>query len=123
MRVELKDFQDEAVTSLLGRLERMRTMYRAISGSLTSVCLTAPTGSGKTVMCAAVIESLFFGNDRLGVLPDENAVVLWLSDSPSLNEQTRSRFVDASDRLADWIGDERHLETVSRQLLCLPRGA
>lgn len=113
MRVELKDFQDEAVTSLLGRLERMRTMHRTISGSLTSVCLTAPTGSGKTVMCAAVIESLFFGNDRLGALPDENAVVLWLSDSPSLNEQTRSRFVDASDRLADWIGDERHLETVS----------
>ncbi len=113
MRVELKDFQADAVYALLGRLEQMRAMYRALSESRTSICLAAPTGSGKTVMCSAVIEALFFGSDELGVLPDEHAVVIWLSDSPSLNDQTRSRFVDASDRLAQWVGDERHLETVT----------
>lgn len=113
MRVELKDFQADAACSLLGRLEQMRAMYRTLSGSRTSVCLAAPTGSGKTVMCSAVIEALFFGSDELGILPDEHAVVIWLSDSPSLNDQTRSRFVDASDRLAQWIGDDRHLETVT----------
>ncbi|MBM6779789.1 DEAD/DEAH box helicase family protein [Collinsella tanakaei] len=113
MRVELKDFQTNAVCALLDRLEQMRTMYRALSESRTSVCLAAPTGSGKTVMCSAIIEALFFGSDELGVLPDERAVVIWLSDSPSLNDQTRSRFVDASDRLAQWSGDERHLETVT----------
>ena len=113
MRVELKDFQTDAVCSLLGSLEQMRTMYRTLSGSCTSVCLAAPTGSGKTVMCSAVIEALFFGSDELSVLPDEHAVVIWLSDSPSLNDQTKSRFVDASDRLAQWVGDDRHLETVT----------
>ena len=113
MRVELKDFQTDAVCDLLDRLEQMRTMYRTLSESRTSVCLAAPTGSGKTVVCSAVIEALFFGSDELGVLPDEHAVVIWLSDSPSLNDQTRSRFVDASDRLAQWMSDDRHLETVT----------
>lgn len=113
MRIELKDFQTEAVCALLSRLEQMRTMYCTLSESRTSVCLAAPTGSGKTVMCSAAIEALLFGSDELGVLPDEHAVVIWLSDSPSLNDQTRSRFIDTSDRLAQWAGDERHLETVT----------
>lgn len=111
MRVELKDFQTNAVVTLYDRLRQMRSAYER-DGALSSVCLSSITGSGKTVMCAAVIEALFFGNDELGLLPDERATVLWVSDSPSLNEQTHARFVSCSDKLADWPGDTRCLEDV-----------
>ena len=112
MRIQLKDFQTEAVIKLASSLDKMRSVYES-TGVVSSVCLSAPTGSGKTVMCAAVIEALLFGNDELGILPDEQATVLWLCDSPSLNDQTRARFVSASDKLATWIGDGRHLEVVT----------
>ena len=112
MRVELKEFQATAVTALVAKLQSMRRRYEE-EGELTSICLASPTGSGKTVMCAATIESLFFGNDDLGLVPDENAVVLWLSDSPSLNEQTSVRFSNVADKLADSILDRRHLVTVT----------
>lgn len=90
----------------------MRRRYER-DGELSSVCLASPTGSGKTVMCAAAIEALFFGDDDLGLVPDENAVVLWLSDSPSLNEQTGVRFSNVSDKLADSVLDRRHLVTIT----------
>lgn len=112
MRVELKEFQAAAVTTLATKLQSMRRRYEQ-EGELTSICLASPTGSGKTVMCAATIESLFFGDDDLGLSPDENAVVLWLSDSPSLNEQTSVRFSNVADKLADSILDRRHLVTVT----------
>ena len=112
MKVELKEFQINAVTTLYDRLRQMRSAYER-DGALSSVCLSSITGSGKTVMCAAVIEALFFGSDELGLLPDDNATVLWVSDSPSLNDQTHARFVACSDSLADWPGDTRCLEDVN----------
>lgn len=112
MKIELKDFQITAVTTLYDRLRQMRSAYER-DGALSSVCLSSITGSGKTVMCAAVIEALFFGSDELGLLPDDNAAVLWVSDSPSLNDQTHARFVSCSDKLADWPGDTRCLEDVA----------
>lgn len=111
MRVELKDFQAKAVEELMSHIDGMRVSYET-ANLKSSVCLASPTGSGKTVISAAVIEALFFGNDELGLLPDENATVLWLSDSPSLNDQTLARFVQASDKLADRLGDRRHLEII-----------
>lgn len=112
MRVELKDFQAGAVETLVNKLQSMRRRYEQ-DGELSSICLASPTGSGKTVMCAATIEALFFGDDDLGLMPDENAVVLWLSDSPSLNEQTSVRFSNVADKLADSILDRRHLVTIA----------
>lgn len=112
MRVELKDFQAGAVATLANKLQSMRRRYEQ-DGELSSICLTSPTGSGKTVMCAATIEALFFGDDDLSLMPDENAVVLWLSDSPSLNEQTSVRFSNVADKLADSILDRRHLVTIT----------
>lgn len=111
MKVGLKEFQVDAVTTLYDRLRQMRSAYER-DGALSSVCLSSVTGSGKTVMCAAVIEALFFGSDDLGLLPDDRASVLWVSDSPSLNCQTHARFVSCSDKLADWPGDTRCLEDV-----------
>ncbi len=96
MRYELFDFQKDAVNSLLKKMDSMQRNYSA-DGSLSAVSLTAPTGAGKTVISAAVAEGLFYGND---VFPgDDSAVILWLSDSPSLNEQTMKRFDAATDLL------------------------
>lgn len=112
MLVELKDFQTAAVCSLYQRLTQMRSAYER-DGALSSVCLSSVTGSGKTVMSAAVIEALFFGSDELGLEADPHACVLWVSDSPSLNSQTHMRFAECADKLADWVGDTRCLEDVA----------
>jgi hypothetical protein len=94
MKYGLIDFQKDAVTELLKKIESMRRSYDA-DGSLSAVSLTAPTGAGKTVISAAVAEGLFYGNDTYA--GDDRAAILWLSDSPSLNEQTMKRFDAATD--------------------------
>lgn len=96
MKYELFDFQKTAVSELLKKMESMQRSYAA-DGSLSAVSLTAPTGAGKTVISAAVAEGLFYGNDTYA--GDDSAVILWLSDSPSLNEQTMKRFDAATDLL------------------------
>lgn len=96
MKYELFDFQKNAVAELLKKMQSMRRSYEA-DGSLSAVSLTAPTGSGKTVISAAVAEGLFYGNDTFP--GDDHATILWLSDSPSLNEQTMKRFDKATDLL------------------------
>ncbi|MZH76199.1 DEAD/DEAH box helicase [Collinsella aerofaciens] len=97
MRYELFDFQKNAVAELLRKMQSMRRSYEE-DDSLSAVSLTAPTGAGKTVVSAAVAEGLFYGND---LFPgDDRAVILWLSDSPSLNEQTMKRFDRATDLLS-----------------------
>ena len=50
-------------------------------------------------MAAAVFEALFHGDDDFDFDRDPGAVVIWFSDDPSLNEQTRFRLMEASDRL------------------------
>src|SRR6185437_1866002 len=67
--------------------------------------LTAATGAGKTVMAAAAFEALFHGDDERDFERDPGAVVIWFSDDPSLNEQTRYRLIQAADRinLADMV--------------------
>lgn len=97
MKFDLKDYQADAVAMVLDRLRKARGMLGLDMTS--SVALTAPTGAGKTVMAAAVIEALFFGNADLDVEPDPTAVVLWFTSDPSLNEQTRHRIMQASDRV------------------------
>lgn len=96
MRYELFDFQKDAVGALLKKMRAMRNSYEN-DGEFSAVSLTAPTGAGKTVISAAVAECLFYGNDTFE--GDDHAVILWLSDSPSLNEQTMKRFDAATDLL------------------------
>ena len=100
MRYTLKDYQAEAVRDVLRNLERARDSYRRY-GAKSQFSLSATTGAGKTVMAAAVIESLFFGNDEFDFAGDPGAVVLWFSDDPSLNEQSRVRIKAAASEL-DW---------------------
>ena len=98
MRYTLKDYQLDAVAEVLERLRRARADWRQ-SGWPVAFSLTATTGAGKTVMAAAVIEALFHGNPDIPFDADPGAIVLWFTDDPSLNEQTRFRLMEASDRI------------------------
>ena len=98
MKFTLKDYQDDAVDSVLKHLKTSRRRWHE-DKEKNAFSLTATTGSGKTVMAAAVFETLFFGNVDYDFEPDLGAVVIWFSDDPSLNEQSRSRLMEASDKL------------------------
>jgi type III restriction enzyme len=98
MKFTLKDYQSEAVRDVLDRLRKARKRWHE-DGDKHAFSLTATTGAGKTVMAAAVFEALFYGDEEYDVEPDRGAVVIWFSDDPSLNEQSKFRLSEASDRL------------------------
>lgn len=98
MKFTLKDYQADAVDDVLKALERAKQIYD-VEGKEVSVSLSATTGAGKTVMAAAAIEALFWGNETLNFDADPGAVVIWFSDDPNLNDQTRFRLMEASDKL------------------------
>lgn len=98
MKFTLKDYQEEAVQNVLINLKKASRRWRE-DGDKHAFSLTATTGAGKTVMAAAVFEALFHGDDNYDIEPDPGAVVIWFSDDPSLNEQSRYRLTQASDRL------------------------
>lgn len=98
MRFTLKDYQRDAVVQTLDNLRRAHRWYHE-DATETSFALTATTGAGKTVMAAAAIEALFYGDSELEFEADPGAVVIWFSDDPNLNEQTKRRLVQASEKL------------------------
>lgn len=98
MRFTLKDYQTDAVDRVLKHLDRAREDTER-RGDLVSFALSAVTGAGKTVIATAVFEALFNGSDDFEFEPDPGAVVLWVTDDPSLNEQTRDRLIQAGDKL------------------------
>lgn len=98
MKFTLKPYQADAVAAMLSSLERAKNVYER-ENVPTSVSLSATTGAGKTVMAAAVIEALFYGNDTFEFEADPGAVVIWFSYSPDLNEQSRFRLMEASDKI------------------------
>lgn len=98
MKFTLKDYQTEAVAEVLDRLKKASRRWHQDSDK-HAFSLTATTGAGKTVMAAAVFEALFFGSDEFDFEADPGAVVIWFSDDPSLNEQSKWRLQQASDKL------------------------
>lgn len=98
MKFTLKDYQDDAVAQVLDRLKKAKKRWHE-DGEKNAFSLTATTGAGKTVMAAAVFEALFFGSDDYDFEPDPGAVVIWFSDDPALNEQSRWRLQEAADKL------------------------
>jgi hypothetical protein len=101
LKFTLKDYQEQAVDDVLANLKRARDNFKnPDKREISSFSLTATTGAGKTVMAAAVIEALFWGNDAFNFDPDPGAVVLWFSDDPSLNKQTFNRLRQASEKFA-----------------------
>ncbi|MFI9614552.1 DEAD/DEAH box helicase [Streptomyces sp. NPDC052023] len=99
MKYTLKEYQADAVGQMLTYFADARDDYHG-KGRNVSFSLAATTGAGKTVMASAVIEGLFFGDPDWDFEADPGAVVLWFTDDPSLNEQTKARILDASgDRI------------------------
>jgi type III restriction enzyme len=99
MKFTLKDYQEDAVKIVLENLRDARDLWSTRKRK-TAFSLTATTGAGKTVMAAAVFEALFHGDDNYDIEADRGAVVIWFSDDPSLNEQSRFRLLEASDRIS-----------------------
>ncbi|MBT2916310.1 DEAD/DEAH box helicase family protein, partial [Vibrio anguillarum] len=93
MKFTLKDYQREAVHDSLNRLDKAKKRWHE-DGDVHAFSLTATTGAGKTVMAAAAFEALFYGDDEFDFEADPGAVVIWFSDDPSLNEQTRFRLME-----------------------------
>ncbi|QFS84608.1 Type III restriction enzyme, res subunit [Roseivivax sp. THAF40] len=98
MKFTLIDYQAQAVADVLDNMKKARVFWQD-HDMKTAFSLAATTGSGKTVMAAAVFEALLFGNDELEFEPDPGAVVIWFSDDPSLNTQSKWRLQEASDKL------------------------
>lgn len=98
MKFTLKDYQTDAVRDALSNLKKARKDWHG-DAYKSAFSLTAVTGAGKTVMAAAVFEALFNGDDAFDFDADPGAVIIWFSDDPSLNEQTRFRLMESSDRL------------------------
>ena len=105
MKFLLRDFQKKAVRGLLGELYFARQELE-LAGKLQVVTLSAPTASGKTVMMTSLIERVLFGKGGLDEEDDPDfptqpdAVFLWLSDSPQLNQQSLEKLsVAASGEL------------------------
>jgi len=94
----LKDYQEDTLAEVLGRLSKARRRWHE-DGDRNAFALSATTGAGKTVVAAAAIEALFYGDDEYDFEPDPGAVVLWFSADPTLNEQTRFRLMEASDQI------------------------
>lgn len=99
MRFALLPFQETTVTTAVEELRNSIDEVTRVGtrGRGQAVTLVAPTGAGKTVMAAAILEALFWG-DPTGV-GDERTTVVWLSDLPNVNEQTRRKIGRASDQL------------------------
>lgn len=100
MRFTLKPYQTKAAGQILQTLKRSRGDWHE-HGERTAFALSSTTGSGKTVIAAAVIEALLRGSEEFGFEADPSAVVLWVSKDPNLNKQTRARFVQCADQIRD----------------------
>lgn len=98
MKFTLWDYQTDAVRDVLSNLKKAKKDWHG-DAYKSAFSLTAVTGAGKTVMAAAVFEALFHGDDEFDFEADNGAVVIWFSDDPALNEQTRFRLMQSSDRL------------------------
>ena len=96
MKLRLLDFQLEKAAELVRKTDSALSILQNDSGQSQAVILSSPTGSGKTVIMAAALEALVNG-DTEGRLPNPNTTILWLSDSPELNEQSKQKFAQCSD--------------------------
>lgn len=96
MKVELFPFQKKAVYELRTRTAAALGMYQNTHIPQV-ISLQAPTGAGKTIIMAALIEDIYFGTENYADQPE--AIFVWLSDSPALNEQSKQKIDFKADRI------------------------
>jgi len=109
VNVKLFDFQVNARDGVLKAVHGARRRFQEDKPETLSDCLTivlsAPTGAGKTVIMASVIETLFEGHpdgDFKCVFPLADVSVLWITADPQLNTQTDQRFLSLMSEA--WFG-------------------
>ena len=96
MKVELFPFQKTALARLRQSVATALGNYRS-THTPQVVSYTAPTGAGKTIVMSALIEAIYYGDE---LYPDQNeAIFIWLSDSPQLNEQSRLKIDLKADKI------------------------
>lgn len=96
MICELFSFQKQAVNELRFRTALALNNYRMLKVPQV-VSLQAPTGSGKTIIMSALIEDIFFGSEQF--TEQQDAIFVWLSDSPQLNEQSKQKIELKADKI------------------------
>ena len=78
MKIELFPFQQKAVTDLRVRVASALGMYRNTHIPQV-VSLQAPTGSGKTIIMAALIEDIYFGTENYAEQPEAITIISFSS--------------------------------------------
>jgi type III restriction enzyme len=96
MIVDLFEFQQKALDELRERQKKAQRRYIQDKDKHI-IPFTAPTGAGKTIIMSAFIEALYCGDTHQGAQND--AIVLWISDSPELNEQSKMKLYAKADKL------------------------
>ena len=94
MKFELLPFQQQAVDKLRLYLHVALGTYKKTDVPQV-ISFTAPTGAGKTIMLASLVESVYHGNADYPAQSD--AIFVWLSDSPELNKQSCDKFLLYAD--------------------------
>lgn len=102
MKVTLFDFQKDALHQLRDKLTAARRF--ASTDNPQAIAFSAPTGSGKTIIMTALFEAILDQPDDelawpLDWTPQRDAVILWVSDMPELNEQTKLKIESKSDKV------------------------
>lgn len=96
MRVELFPFQKRALADIrMKTAEAMGSYHRTHAPQVVS--FTAPTGAGKTIIMSALIEAILFGDEQY--MEQQDAIIVWLSDSPQLNEQSKQKIDSKADKI------------------------
>lgn len=96
MKAELFPFQQKALRDLRVKTAEALGSYNRTHAPQV-ISFTAPTGAGKTIIMASLIENIFFGDESHADQPE--AIFLWLSDSPQLNEQSKLKIDGKADRI------------------------
>ena len=102
MKISMFDFQKDALHLLREKILAARQTVS--SNNPQAIAFSAPTGSGKTIVMTALFEAILDEPDDelawpLDWQPQRDAVILWVSDMPELNEQTRLKIESKSDRI------------------------
>jgi len=95
MRDGLFTFQEKALSDIKSKISQSHLLMTG--GEPQVISFSAPTGSGKTIVMTNLLEDIFFGSADFECQPD--AVIVWLSDMPELNEQTRLKIESKSDKI------------------------
>lgn len=96
MKTALFAFQEKALKNLLSKTHEAIDSYKN-NHKPQVISFSTPTGAGKTIIMTAFIESILFGYEQY--FEQTDAIFVWLSDTPELNEQSKLKINSKSDKI------------------------